>query len=198
MPLVQTSLMEYFKKAVEESLEELEIEISDLTTFYLVNLLTYFFRTERVYYSAEDLDKKALAQVFLESRFYDLLRRIRALKHIADYSLFISGFFSESLKRKIIDVDYYIALGSLAYSNLAQILETYKEDRAFVPVYIELSKKFPELVDVLTEISEHSIPGHEDLLRVYEYWLRTHSKRAKKKLYKTGIFPLEVDLNTQQ
>ena len=195
MPLVRTSLMEYFKKAVEDTLAELQIEIDELTAFYVVNLLTYFFRTEHVYHTAEELDKKSLAQVFLESRFYDLLRRIRALRHIADYSLFISGFFAESFRRKLVDVDYFITLGSRAYLSLAEILKAYKEDKQFVPVYMELSEKFSSLVDVLSEISEKSIPTQQDLLRLYERWLRTGSRWAQRKLHRKGILPLEIDLD---
>ncbi len=198
MPLVRTSLMEYFKKAVEDALADLQIEIDELTAFYVVNLLTYFFRTEYVYHAAEDLDKKALAQVFLESRFYDLLRRIRALKHIADYSLFIAGFFAESFRRKLVDIDYFITLGSRAYLDLAEILKTYKKDKRFVPVYRELSEKFPSLVDVLSEISEKSISTRQDLLRLYERWLRTGSRWAQRKLHRRGILPLEIDLDKLQ
>ena len=36
MPLVRISLMEYFKKAVEDALAELQIEVDELTAFYSV------------------------------------------------------------------------------------------------------------------------------------------------------------------
>ena len=34
-----------------------------------------------------------------------------SLKQIGDVSLFISGFFSDSLRRKLVDVDYYVSIG---------------------------------------------------------------------------------------
>jgi len=188
--LVKTSLMEYFKDEVEEAISKLHIRINELTTFYIVNLLTEFFRTERIYRS-EDLRHKPLAQIFLESKFYDIARRIKILKHLADYSLFISGFFSESLKRKLVNIDYFIALGSKAYLDVARLLEV--KEKTLVDIYQELGKKFPELVDLLTEVSEHAIKRRRDLLHIYERWLRTHSQYEEKKLRKYGIYPFIID-----
>jgi len=195
--LVKTSLMEYFKNAVEKAISELHVKVNELTAFYIVNLLTVFFRTERVYIGAEDLRYKTIAQVFLESKFYDITRRIKALKHIADYSLFMSGFFSESFKRKLVSIDYFITLGSKAYLDLASILVDMRE-KTLVDVYRELGEKFPILVDVLAEVSEKAIQRRNDLLQVYEKWLRTHSQREEKKLRKCGIYPLNIDFTKLQ
>ncbi len=195
--LVKTSLMEYFKNAVEKAISELHVKVNELTAFYIVNLLTVFFRTERVYIGAEDLRYKTIAQVLLESKFYDITRRIKALKHIADYSLFMSGFFSESFKRKLVSIDYFITLGSKAYLDLASILVDMRE-KTLVDVYRELGEKFPILVDVLAEVSENAIQRRNDLLQVYEKWLRTHSQREEKKLRKRGIYPLNIDFTKLQ
>ena len=34
------------------------------------------------------------------------------LRHIADNSLFLAGFFGDSLQRRMVDLDYYISLGA--------------------------------------------------------------------------------------
>ena len=58
-------------------------------------------------------------------------------------------------------------------------------------VFAELSSKFPQLVDVLTEISEMSgLKSRSDLLRTYELWQKTGSERARKQLRRAGIVPL--------
>ena len=40
-----------------------------------------------------------------------------SLKQIGDVSLFVSGFFSDSLRRKLVDVDYYVSIGGVAYQR---------------------------------------------------------------------------------
>ena len=42
------------------------------------------------------------------------------LRQVGDHSLFISGFFADSLNRSLVDVDYYIQLGECAYGSLAR------------------------------------------------------------------------------
>ena len=42
------------------------------------------------------------------------------LRSVGDQSLFITGFFADSLNRSLVDVDFYIHLGELAYRSLAR------------------------------------------------------------------------------
>ena len=44
-------------------------------------------------------------------------------QRLGDVSLFIAGFFARSFARKLIDVDYHIAMGGNAYSSLADTLQ---------------------------------------------------------------------------
>ena len=68
-------------------------------------------------------------------------RRLRssapACRQIGDVSLFISGFFSDSLRRKLVDVDYYVSIGGYAYNALSRV-----ETDTFSPVFAELATKF--------------------------------------------------------
>ena len=99
--------------------------------------------------------------------------------------MFISGFFADSLNRGLVDIDYYIQLGERAYGSLARC-----GDDAFGEVFDELSSKFPAVVDVLTEVSEQSaLASNSDVLRLYEKWLRTGSRRSGDLLVARGIVP---------
>ena len=52
-------------------------------------------------------------------------------------------------------------------------------DDALGDVFDELSDKFPAFVDVLGEVSERTaLTSNADLLRLYEKWLRTGSRRS--------------------
>lgn len=104
---------------------------------------------------------------------------------LGDFSLFISGFYSDSLRRRAVDLDYYVSMGEYAYSSLAA-----RGEDAFGEVYAELGRKFVPFMDVLTDISERTgNTSAQDVLRLYERWLRTGSSRTGKQLAERGIAP---------
>ena len=111
-----------------------------------------------VFNEAESLPK--LLEALESNRF----ERRATLKEIGDASLFISGFFSDSLRRKLVDVDYYVTIGEHAYQALSRF-----DTDTFSPVFAELGDKFPAFVDVLNEVSERTAcTSNADLLRLYE------------------------------
>ena len=61
---------------------------------------------------------------------------------------------------------------------------------AFREVFAELSRKFVGFSDVLADISERTtLSSNNDLLRIYEKWLRTGSARDGQRLIELGIVP---------
>ena len=83
------------------------------------------------------------------------------------------------------DVDYYIQLGECAYRSLAR-----QGDDGLGEVFDELSDKFTAFVEVLGEVSERtSLSSNADVLRLYERWLRTGSRRSGDLLASRGIVP---------
>ena len=57
-------------------------------------------------------------------------------------------------------------------------------------MFDELAAKFPAFVDVLGEVSERTaLTSNADLLRLYEKWLRTRSRRSGDLLAARGIVP---------
>ena len=113
------------------------------------------------------------------------VRQRASLRQIGDVSLFISGFFSDSLRRKLVDVDYYVSIGGCAYNALSRV-----ETDTFSPVFAELAEKFVGFVDVLSEVSERtSCSSNADLLRLYERWLKTGSRRSGQLLVERGVVP---------
>jgi hypothetical protein len=109
-----------------------------------------------------------------------------SLKEIGDVALFVSGFFSDSLTRKLVDVDYYVSIGGCAYNTLSRV----EADEAFSPVFAELGEKFVGFVDVLAEVSERtSCSSNADLLLLYEKWLKTGSRRSGQLLVERGVVP---------
>jgi hypothetical protein len=176
------SLSEYFRDLVESALKRQHLEARELTSFYLVNLLTGFVHFDR---SATPPEDDALGVRFAKALQAAGVQQRDELRHVGDLSLFIAGFFADSLARGLVDIDYYISLGEYAYGSLAR-----QGDDTFGDVFDELSGKFPAFVDVLGEVSERSaLASNADLLRLYERWLRTRSRRSGELLAARGIVP---------
>jgi hypothetical protein len=56
-------------------------------------------------------------------------------------------------------------------------------------VFAELAEKFRDFVDVLAEIRDSGKAAAIDVLRLYEVWLRTGSRRAARLLREHGLEP---------
>ena len=110
---------------------------------------------------------------------------------MGDVSLFMAGFFAHSFARKLIDVDYHIAMGGRAYACLADNLRGRARSAALASVFAELAGKFQRLVDVLNDVAEMARPANDqDILRLYEIWLKTGSPRAQRLLRESGVMPI--------
>src|SRR5205085_11741055 len=96
------SVDEFFHEVVTDALDEVALTASEPASWYLVGLLGDFTRQSP---TDEPLGLK-LAQAS-----NDPGERVRTLKQVGDTSLYVAGYFAESLTRSLVDVDYYVGLG---------------------------------------------------------------------------------------
>lgn len=186
------SLQEFFKDSVAGAMERQRLSADDHTAYYIVNLLTLFARSEALFDRTENgVELKPLAKVMAESLESDFAADRRyALQRVGDVSLFIAGFLGEGLSAKLVDVDYYVHLGGSAYSALSESVRGSLRGRVFAAVFAELAEKFQEFVDVLNDVRDDAHDSKDiDVLRTYENWLRTGSRRAARLLREHGIEP---------
>ncbi len=173
------SAVEYFKELVDRALTHQGLAAQELTSFYVVQLLASFLQTP------DNYDEGPLSIQLMRALESGGMRQRASLKQIGDLSLFIAGFFSESLNRKLVDVDYYASIGGRAYHALSRV-----ETDTFSPVFAELGSKFVDFVEVLSEVSERtSCATNVDLLRLYEKWVKTGSRRSGQLLVERGVVP---------
>src|SRR5689334_6571836 len=185
------NLREFFKDALHGALEKRQLEVEDQTEHYVVNLLTLFSRSEELYdITPEGTRLKPLVIMLSEAlEAQSPGDRNRGLQRLGDVSLFIAGFFSQSFARKLVDIDYHIAMGGRAYSTLADGLARTRS-RVLGQVFAELAEKFQPMVDALNDISETSYQhSDKDILRLYEVWLKTGSRRSFDILKRLGVDP---------
>jgi hypothetical protein len=185
------NLQEFFRDALHAAMSRQNLAVRDHTEHYVVNLLTLFARTDALYErTPQGARVKPLAMMLAEAlEAPSAAQRNRALQRLGDVSLFIAGFFAGSFARKLIDIDYHIAMGGRAYESLGDILGR-SRGQALACVFTELAEKFQRVVDALNEVSEMAHTHTDrDILRLYEIWMKTGSRRAHALLRKLGVEP---------
>jgi hypothetical protein len=179
----------FFKERLTEVMTRRGVESKDVAQFYLVDLLSRFIHSSNLFDHSVDESAKGhepLAFLFLKAQAKNVVssEKITILKKLGDTSLYISGFFGDSLNRKVIDLAYYREMGTIAYQSLSSIIK----DDQFQELYMELYRKFPLFVEVLAEIShELQIDNNQNLLRLYELYGQTGSPFAKTQLDEKGL-----------
>jgi hypothetical protein len=146
-----SSLKEFFRDALHDALSHQHVAVEGETEHYVVNVLTMFSDTDALYErhsndGAQSRDSRtrlkplvmmlgeALEAPTTEARF-------RGLQRLGDVSLFIAGFFSAGFARKLIDIDYHIAMGGRAYGTLAESCPPARA-RTLRQVFAELAASF--------------------------------------------------------
>ena len=183
----------FFSELLDAAIRNQHLDISDSAKVYLIDLLSrnavnneLILKDPKCPYA-----DKPISIVFQQSLAEPITQRREMLKYVGDYSLYIGGYFNESLNRKIIDVGYYIAIGGQAFGNLSNIAGSSQ----FSSLYYELFIKFSSLVDVLIEVSfDTFMTKATDILRLYDRWIQTGSKVLERKLIEKGIITVDKKL----
>lgn len=175
------TLEAFFQDAVDKALRSNNVRTSVLCEHYLVQLLAT--------YASQPIDDEPLALKLLGALDAAPRQRREQLRQVGDTSLFVSGFWTDSFARKAVDVDYYIDLGGSAYGELARTGAGWARD-PFGDVYESLADNFARFVDVLAVVSHSLMPeSPQDILRLYERWLKTRSGWAARRLAALGVVP---------
>jgi hypothetical protein len=170
-----TSVDEYFHEVVSDALTAVDLDASEPASWYLVGLLGEMHMTR--------LTDEPLGVKLVEAATSSA-DRVRTLKQVGDTSLYVAGFFAESLTRSLVDVDYYVGIGQSAYGQLAR---SCGRGTSLTTVYEELADKFPRFVDVISEIRKRTEFATTDVTKLYEIWLRTRDEWIEKKLRAIGV-----------
>ena len=187
-----SNLQEFFLTLVRDASQNQKVNLPEGVEFYLVNLLQTCTTTQNAYPTpTEGFREEPLALMLCKALQADSHHRIAILRRLGDFSLYMTGFFPESLKRQLVDITYYIEMGETAYGNLSRLLSDHS---AFSEIYDDLARRFMAHVDILAEVSEKGRiqnGKNTDLLRLYETWLHTGSERSRRLLSQAGILPIQ-------
>lgn len=180
---------EFFQQCVAEVMGRQKFATIKEAEFYVVDLLGRYLSVSNLFEKSDDSspsEAEPLAIMLMKAQNPEVgpTDRIKLLKKLGDTSLYISGFFGDSLNRKIVDLDYYREMGCIAYRSLSETIR----EVTFQQVYRELHDKFSGFVDILTEISQTTmVQDNQSLLRLYEVYAKTGSELARKQLTDRGL-----------
>lgn len=182
---------EFFRELVETVRARQRLDVEVETEIYLVHLLSEFLTSDQLFVTEEDgrVGQEPLAFILKRAVEGPREERARHLKRLGDTALYVSGFFADSLERRLVDVDYYAAMGERAYGTLSGMARV----SGAAIVFEELAGKFLKIADVLSEISERTaVTSNTGLLRLYERYVRTGSARLRDLLADKGILAMPL------
>jgi hypothetical protein len=129
--------------------------------------------------------------------------RFERLRTIGDGVLYVTGFFSDYLENRGLEVDYYSAFGAQAYDvagrmlepgGLARMVQGPSDGVGTATVLSELARKFRMFVALIRDVADalyaSSARSDRTTLQVYERWRRTGSPALAHALAERGLIPL--------
>ncbi len=192
MLVTQTNMREYFREALEVAQRAKGVEVTETAQAYLVHLLAEFGRSEAVFAGLEPGEQPALATWLTRAQDAAPDEALRIYKHMGDSSLYLTGFFSDSVQRAPVPRDYYVSMGGQAYASVAGLMRSSAATSA--ALFAELSTRFGDLVDLLCAMSLHgerSLPSgslsDEKVLSLMERYERTQNPEILETLRAHGV-----------
>lgn len=185
--LAVNALKPFFKELLDQALGATGLDVTEVTEFYLANLLAEFAAADRLFAPEEGQDgEEPLAILYHRALAAEREERIRILRRLGDVSLYKAGFFAGALRSSVVGHRYYIQMGGTAYGQVAHLTRG-----GFGGVYAELGRKFAPLVDVLEGIAARSTAraSASGTLGVYDSWRRTGSDTLEAVLVDAGMLP---------
>ena len=175
---------EVFKELVEGALDHQGVDNSEESTAYLVYLLESFVRQDTRIATAGTSPARPLAELLLSASQTPSAHSVTSLRFVGDLALFLVGFYADGLRRDIAGPACYIRLGGSAYGILARSSAV----AGAAALFDELATNFVRFADVLSEVSENcSLTDASHLLRLYERWQLTGSRRNAEQLRAQGV-----------
>jgi hypothetical protein len=185
------NLFDFFHAHVDAAVQDQRTSVSEEGVFYLTNLLVQKGHTD-----GEDA-AETLVELRLRAQTSDRACAIESYRELGDRALYLSGFFRQSLHRRLMSMEYYLHMGAAAYDALSRMLDFGRPQgghKDLSGIYLELAERFEVCSDVLSEVkqdvrAEQASPNDRDVLRLYELWLATGSPSVARRLRTLGVSP---------
>lgn len=156
-----------------------------------------------IYYSSDVLDKFALSQDFFDVNEGKVREKIlgiklleasqmsrdeqrKAYKEVADMSLLVCGYFSESVNKKLVDTQYYSQLGKMAYGHLNNVMPAFLDIPSF---YGMIATCFESMTTLMSIMASKDRTGPENNLLFKK--ILSNEKVSDQDMLLSGILPAQ-------
>ena len=177
----QANLFDYFQQHVDVATEQLDLDLCPDTALYLTTMLVERARADR-----PEPPEQTLAELHAVAAASPPTQQAATYRELGDRSLYLVGYFRESLCRRTGGPRYYTDMGAAAYHRVDLLLKRWFAD-AFGPVFAELAGRFRECVAVLDHIRAAQDAHPDAVARMYEQWLRTGDEETAQRLRRRGL-----------
>lgn len=187
--MLVANMREYFRETLQQSLKDGRVQLTETAQVYLVNLLTEFARSETAFAGTDRGDQPVFVELLARAQESEPQEALRIYKHMGDSSLYLSGFFGESVEKKAVSVDYYVSMGGSAYDAVARMMRPTAATSS--ALFAELAERFPDLVDLLAAMSLHGEKSRKlndaSVLGLVDRYRRTGSREVLQALKAQGV-----------
>ncbi len=155
---------EFFNELIERIAIDNSISISDALKFYLVSLLSDNMNPDNLLKKSDKhpYAGQPLSIIFNQAQMELENKKRQMLKYVGDYTLYVGGYFSDSLKKGIVNYSYYVSMGEDAFNHLSSI----SKQRHVADLYNDIFKNFVELLLLLKEAGSLTRTSETELLNI--------------------------------
>ncbi len=160
--ITTANLQGYFFEGLLEINRNSICPLPESIIYYSSNVLDKFALSEHLFEIQEGkVRDKILGTKLLEATQLNRDDQMRVYKEVADTSLIVCGYFSESVNRKIVDTSYYAQLGMMAYEHLNNVLPAFLDIPCF---YHMVATSFGHVTNLMTILASKERAGSQNEL----------------------------------
>lgn len=187
--VTEDNLQAFFHDSIKDAARSRRLDTGDATLHYLTHLLADYAKAERLFDQTGGRPRlRPLAMIYQDAlQAPSVTERRLWLQRLGDLALFVAGWFSGRLSRRLTDLDYCIAMGGNAYGYLHETTGGSTRDRALREIFGELAQGFDRFVDLLASITRQAAGQDHDVLDLYGQWLATGSPALGRRLQALGV-----------
>lgn len=140
---------EFFNELIERIAIDNSISLNDALKFYLVALLSENVNPETLLRKSDKhpYAGQPLSMIFGQALMEMAGKKAQMLKYVGDYTLYMGGYFSDSLKKGIVNYSYYVSIGEDAFGYLSSI----SKQKHVADLYNDIFNNFVGLLLLLKE-----------------------------------------------
>lgn len=159
--LIENSVQSFFFDRISDINKKSSPKLSSEIVHYMSLVMERYLLAENFFEERDGkLSEKWLGMKLLSSGECASAEKKRVLKDVGDTVLFLCGYFSPSLNRKIVNQGYYLDLGKMAYQRLDGVVPLVYEIRSF---YKHIASQLEQMTNLLTVVAH----AQKDLFPAY-------------------------------